>query len=184
MPLIEHGHLHFGENKVQEAKSKWTSTKKEKPTLNLHFVGKLQTNKSKDVVKLFDYVHSLENEKQADSLSKYEKVLNKKLKYFIQINIANEKQKSGIAPEETLKFFLTCISQYKLDVVGLMCLPPFVDYTEKYFKQMLDLKTKLDSKGEHKLKELSMGMSDDYLKAINYKSTFIRIGTKIFGKRK
>ena len=176
MPLIEHGHIDFGENKVQEAKKKWTNIKNEKPQLNLHFVGKLQTNKAKDVVKLFDFVHSLENIKQAEVLSKYEKDLNKKLKYFIQVNIANEKQKSGIDPKDIKSFFEKCKSQFNLDIIGLMCLPPYVEYTEKYFEQMLNLKMSLS--------ELSMGMSSDYIKAITFKSTYIRIGTKIFGERK
>jgi hypothetical protein len=184
MPLIEYGHLHFGENKVQEAKVKWTNIKKEKSILNLHFVGKLQTNKAKDVVKLFDYVHSLESINQAEVLSKHEKNLNRKLKYFIQVNMANEKQKSGIEPKDAKNFFSTCKSKYDLNVIGLMCLPPHVEYTEKYFKQMLDLKMSFDLRYQDQLKELSMGMSNDYVKAINYKSTYVRIGTKIFGERK
>ena len=178
MPLIEFGHFHFGENKVQEAKAKWTNIKKERPKLNLHFVGKLQTNKAKDVVKLFDYVHSLENIKQAELLSKQEKNLKKKLKYFIQINVAGEKQKSGIDPKDIKNFLSACILKFNLDIVGLMCLPPYVKNTEKYFKEMLELKN------EYKLKELSMGMSNDYIKAINFNSTYLRIGTKIFGERK
>ncbi len=176
MPLIEHGQLDFGENKVQEAKKKWTAIKNENPKLNLHFVGKLQTNKAKDVIKLFDFVHSLENTKQAEIFSKYEKDLNKKLKYFIQVNIANEKQKGGIDKKDIKSFFEKCKSQFNLDIIGLMCLPPNVEYTEKYFKQMLDLKISLT--------ELSMGMSNDYIKAISFKATYIRIGTKIFGERK
>ena len=184
MPLIEYGHLHFGENKVQEAKVKWTNIKKEKSILNLHFVGKLQTNKAKDVVKLFDYVHSLESINQAEVLSKHEKNLNRKLKYFIQVNMANEKQKSGIEPKDVNFFFSTCKSKFDLNVIGLMCLPPYVEDTEKYFKQMLDLKMSLGLRTKDQLKELSMGMSNDYVKAINYKSTYVRIGTKIFGVRK
>ena len=184
MPLIEHGHLHYGENKVQEAKIKWTSIKNEKPNLNLHFVGKLQTNKAKDVVKLFNYVHSLENIKQAELLSKYEKELKKKLKYFVQVNIAQEKQKSGIDPKDTKNFIETCKSIYDLKIIGLMCLPPYVKSTEKYFSMMLDLKKSSLSPDLHKIAELSMGMSNDYLKAIHYRSTYVRIGTKIFGERK
>ena len=176
MPLIEHGHLDFGEKKVQEAKNKWTELKKNKAQLNLHFVGRLQTNKVKDVVKLFDYVHSLENVRQAEILCKYENEYNKKLKYFIQVNIAHEKQKSGIDPKNIKNFLQTCKSKYNLNVIGLMCLPPYVDDTEKYFKKMLDLKISLP--------ELSMGMSNDYIKAISFKATYIRIGTKIFGERK
>ncbi len=184
MPLIEHGHLHYGENKVQEAKIKWTSIKNEIPNLNLHFVGKLQTNKTKDVVKLFDYVHSLENIKQAELFSKFEKELKKKIKYFIQVNIAHEKQKSGIDPKDTKNFIEICKSKYNLEIVGLMCLPPNVESTEKYFSVMLDLKKSLSLSNLHKLSELSMGMSNDYLKAIKYSSTYIRVGTKIFGERK
>ncbi len=176
MPLIEHGHLDFGENKVQEAKNKWSEFKKKKPQLNLHFLGKLQTNKAKDVVKIFDYVHSLESTKQAEILSKYETEYDKKLKYFIQVNIAHEKQKSGIDPKDINNFLELCKSKYNLNVIGLMCLPPYVDNTEKYFKEMLDLKISLP--------ELSMGMSNDYIKAISFKSTYLRIGTKIFGERK
>jgi len=175
MPLIDHGHLDYGENKVQEAKNKWSELKKKKSKLNLHFLGKLQTNKAKDVVKLFDYVHSLENIKQAEILSKYEAAYDKKLKYFIQVNIAHEKQKSGIDSKEINNFLELCKSKYNLNVVGLMCLPPYVDNTEKYFKEMLDLQISLP--------ELSMGMSNDYIKAISFKATYLRIGTKIFGAR-
>ena len=184
IPLIDHGHLNFGENKVQEAKIKWTSIKNTAPNLKLHFVGKLQTNKAKEVVKLFDYVHSLENFKQAELLSKYENELKKKLKYFVQINIAHEKQKSGIDPKDTKNFIEMCMSKYDLKIVGLMCLPPNVDTTEKYFAKMLDLKKSLLISHPYKVNELSMGMSNDYLKAIQYESTYIRIGTKIFGERK
>ena len=141
MPLIDHGHLHYGENKVQEAKAKWTNLKSDKPNLKLHFVGKLQTNKTKDVIKLFDYVHSLENIKQVELLSKYEKEFNKKIKYFVQVNIANEKQKSGIDSKDIKNFIEVCKSKYDLDIIGLMCLPPNVESTEKYFKKLLDLKS-------------------------------------------
>ena len=184
MPLIEHGHIHYGENKVQEAKFKWTNIKNEKKNLSLHFVGKLQTNKTKDVVKLFDYVHSLENIKQAELLSKYENELNKKLKYFIQVNIAHEKQKSGIDPKDTKNFIEICNSKYDLKIIGLMCLPPYVETTEKYFSMMLDLKKSSQIPHLHQFTELSMGMSNDYLKAIHFRSTYVRIGTKIFGERK
>ena len=184
MPLIEHGHLHFGENKVQESKIKWTNIKKDRPRLNLHFVGKLQTNKAKDVVKLFDYVHSLENIKQAEVLSKYESELNKKLKYFIQINIGNEIQKGGIASGDVKNFLEECVNKYNLNIIGLMCLPPFDKFPEKYFNEMKNLKTLLLTSHLNQSQELSMGMSNDYIKAINYGSTFIRIGTKIFGERK
>ena len=184
MPLIDYGHLHYGENKVQEARDKWINIKKTKPELRLHFVGKLQTNKTKDVVKLFDYVHSLESIKQAELLFKYEKELKKKLKYFIQVNIAHEKQKSGIDPKDTKNFIEICKSKYDLDIIGLMCLPPYVKSTEKYFSEMLDLKKSSLVPHLNQLAELSMGMSNDYLKAIWYRSTYVRIGTKIFGERK
>ena len=184
MPLIEHGHLHFGENKVQEAKIKWTNIKKEKPELNLHFVGKVQSNKVKDVVKLFDYVHSLENRKQAEILSKYEKKLKRKLKYFIQVNIGNEVQKSGIAPVDAKNFLEECLSKYDLNIIGLMCLPPNDKSTEKYFKEIKILKEGLLKFHENYVEQISMGMSNDFITAINYGSTFIRIGTKIFGERK
>ena len=184
IPLIEHGHLHFGENKVQEAKIKWTNIKKEKPRLNLHFVGKLQTNKAKDVVKLFDYVHSLENIKQAEVLSKYESKFKKKLKYFIQINIGYETQKSGIAPRDAKIFLEECANKYDLNIIGLMCLPPNDKFPEKYFKEMKNLKMSLLTSHHNQSEELSMGMSNDYITAISYGSTYIRIGTKIFGERK
>ena len=184
MPLIDHGHLDFGENKVQEAKIKWTNIKKKKPRLNLHFVGKLQTNKAKDVVKLFDYVHSLENVKQAETLSKYESELKKKLKYFIQINIGHETQKSGIASESAKSFLEECVQQYNLNIIGLMCLPPYDKFPEKYFKEMKNLNNSLLTSNNNQSQELSMGMSNDYIAAIIYGSTYIRIGTKIFGERK
>jgi len=184
LPLIDHGHLHFGENKVQEAKVKWATIKKQKPKLNLHFVGKLQTNKVKDVIKLFDYVHSLENIKQAEVLSKNEIKLKKKLKYFIQINIGYETQKSGVLSKDVKSFLVDCVNKYDLNIIGLMCLPPYDNFPEKYFKEMKDLKMSLLTSNSSQLKELSMGMSNDYIKAISYGSTYIRIGTKIFGKRK
>ena len=184
MPLIEHGHLHFGENKVQEAKIKWTNIKKEKPKLNLHFVGKLQTNKAKDVVILFDYVHSLVNIKQAEVLSKHEIKFKKKLKYFIQINIGYETQKSGIASKDAKNFLEECVNKYDLNIIGLMCLPPYDKFPEKYFKEMKNLKMSLLTSHHDQSEELSMGMSNDYITAISYGSTYIRIGTKIFGERK
>ena len=184
MPLIEHGHLHFGENKVQEAKIKWTNFKKKKPRLNLHFVGRLQTNKAKDVVQLFDYVHSLENIRQAEILSKHESQLNKKLKYFVQVNIGHETQKSGIASEGVKNFLEQCVSQYNLNIIGLMCLPPYDEFYEKYFMEMKNLQKSLLTSHHNQSEELSMGMSNDYIAAITYGSTYIRIGTKIFGERK
>ena len=152
--------------------------------MNLHFVGKLQTNKAKDVVKLFDYVHSLENVKQAEALSKYESELKKKLKYFIQINIGHETQKSGIASESAKSFLEECVQQYNLNIIGLMCLPPYDKFPEKYFKEMKNLNNSLLTSNNNQSQELSMGMSNDYITAISYGSTYIRIGTKIFGERK
>ena len=184
MPLIDYGHLDFGENKIQEAKAKWTSVKKEKPHLNLHFVGKLQTNKAKDLVKLFDYFHALENIKQAEVLSNLEKKMEKKLRYFVQINIGFETQKSGIDLEYTKNFIELCIDKYNLNVVGLMCLPPNDKFSKKYFTIMSDLKLTLSNTPKTQLTELSMGMSNDYIEAITSGSTYIRIGTKIFGERK
>ena len=184
VPLIEHGHLHFGENKVQESKIKWTNIKREKANLNLHFVGNFQTNKAKDVVKLFDYVHSLENIKQAEALSKYEIKFKRKLKYFIQINVGNETQKSGIAPKDAKSFLEDCIKQYDLNIIGIMCLPPYDKFPEKYFTEMKKLQISLLESNIDHAQELSMGMSNDYIKAISFGSTYIRIGTKIFGERK
>ena len=183
IPLIEHGHLHFGENKVQEAKIKWTNIKKEKPRLNLHFVGKLQTNKAKDVVKLFDYVHSLENIKQAEVLSKYESEFKKKLKYFIQINIGYETQKSGIASKDAKNFLEVCVNKYDLNIIGLMCLPPYDEFSEKYFMEMKNLQKSLLTSYHNQSEELSMGMSNDYTIAIQEGATLVRVGTALFGER-
>ena len=176
-PLIDYGHSHFGENKVQEAKRKWELEKTKNLNIKLHLVGKLQTNKVKFVVGLFDYVHSLDNLKLAKKLSEEEVNKNIKLKYFIQVNIGNESQKSGIDISDLKEFYLECTNKYKLNVIGLMCIPPNDDNQKKYFSLMNDLKNEL------KLKELSMGMSSDYDDALRYNSTFIRIGSKIFGER-
>ncbi len=176
-PLIDHGHIHYGENKVQEAISKWSQIVKEKKEIKLHMIGKLQTNKAKDAIKLFDYIHSLDNQKLADVLSKHQKNLNKKLKYFIQVNIGNETQKFGISIHELDPFYNYCVNEAKLNIVGLMVIPPNDDNSEKYFKILNELNKSLA------LKELSMGMSADYMKAIKYESTFLRIGSSIFGSR-
>ena len=176
-PLIDFGHSHFGENKVQEAKSKWELEKKKNSNIKLHLIGKLQTNKVKFVVGLFDYVHSLDNSKLAKKLSEEESNKNIKLKYFIQVNVGNESQKSGIDISDLKEFYLECTNKYKLNVIGLMCIPPNDDNQKKYFSLMNDLKTEL------RLKELSMGMSSDYDVALKFNSTFIRIGSKIFGER-
>ena len=176
-PLIDYGHNHFGENKVQEAKAKWSELKKSNRDLNLHMVGKLQSNKAKSAVELFDYVHSLDNQRLADVLSKSQKNLNKSLKYFIQVNVGNELQKSGIRPNELEPFYNYCTKEQNLNVIGLMAIPPNDDKTKKYFEIMKNLNNSLA------LKELSMGMSSDYIEAINYSSTFVRIGSSIFGSR-
>ncbi len=176
-PLIDYGHNHFGENKVQEAITKWSAIKKINNKLKLHMIGKLQSNKAKNAVKLFDYIHSLDNQKLADQLSKSEENLNRKLKYFIQVNIGNELQKSGISVKELDSFYNYCSLKKKLEIVGLMVIPPNDQNTKKYFEEMNNLKNSLA------LKELSMGMSADYIDAINFGSTFVRIGSLIFGSR-
>ncbi len=176
-PLLDYGHNHFGENKVQEALSKWKEEKNKKENLKLHMVGKLQSNKAKSAIEIFDYIHSLDNQKLADTLSKNQKNLNKSLKYFIQVNIGNEIQKSGI-PVNQLDFFYTyCTKEIKLDVIGLMVIPPNDGNANKYFKSMEEINNSLA------LKELSMGMSADYREAIKYNATFVRIGSSIFGSR-
>ena len=177
MPLIECGHNHFGENKVQEADTKWHKVKKEKKNLRLHMVGKLQSNKAKKAVEIFDYIHSLESQKLADILSKCQNEINKSINYFIQVNIGNESQKAGIQYNEVDQFYNYCTREKKMNIIGLMAIPPNDENTEKYFKSLSELNSSLG------LKELSMGMSSDYMKAINYKATYLRIGSAIFGER-
>ena len=176
-PLINHGHRHFGENKVQEAISKWSEIKKNDENLKLHMIGKLQTNKAKDAVKLFDYIHSLDNQKLADTLSKHQISLNKNLSYFIQVNIGNEIQKSGIPVGELEQFYNYCKNEINLNILGLMVIPPNDNNPGKYFKSLYELNKSLA------LKDLSMGMSGDYIKAIEHGSTYIRVGNSIFGDR-
>tara|TARA_B100000902_G_scaffold373960_1_gene402493 strand:- start:6 stop:656 length:651 start_codon:yes stop_codon:yes gene_type:complete len=176
-PLISHGHLHFGENKVQEAKSKWTEQKKENKNLKLHMIGKLQSNKAKDAVELFDYIHSVDNQKLADTLAKHQMNLNKNLEYFIQVNIGNEIQKSGIPVSELDPFYNYCVNDINLKVIGLMVIPPINQSAEKYFKSLNELNKSLA------LENLSMGMSADYIDAIKHGSTFVRVGSSIFGSR-
>ena len=176
-PLVDYGHLHFGENKVQEAQSKWAEIKKNKPSIKLHMIGRLQTNKAKEAVMLFDYIHSLDNQKLANTLAKQENNLNKKLKYFIQVNIGNEKQKSGINIDVLDDFYYYCTRELKIDIIGLMVIPPNDGQEIVYFKKLMELNKLLG------LKELSMGMSSDFKIALNYETTFIRIGTSIFGNR-
>ena len=176
-PLIEFGHKHFGENKVQEAITKWSKVKDQLPGINLHMIGRLQSNKAKDAIKLFDYIHSLDNNKLAKLLAKLEQSLNLKRKYFIQINIGNEKQKSGIKIEEIDEFYNFCKKTLQLNVVGLMAIPPIDNNESKYFKLLMELNQSLG------LSELSMGMSADYQEALKYRTTYVRIGSAIFGKR-
>ena len=176
-PLIDYGHDHFGENKVQECFSKWTEIKKVNYNLKLHMIGKLQSNKAKNAVEIFDYIHSLDNQKLADALEKNQKKINKNLKYFIQVNIGNEMQKSGISVNELDPFYNYCTKEINLDVIGLMVLPPNEKNSKKYFEELYNLNNSLA------LNELSMGMSSDYLDAINQNSTFVRIGSLIFGSR-
>ena len=175
-PLIDYGHTHFGENKVQEATAKWTEIRKSNQNLRLHMIGKLQSNKAKDAVKLFDYIHSVDNQKLADTLAKHQINLNRNLKYFIQVNIGNEIQKSGIKLDE-LKNLVDECNKVNLDVMGLMCLPPENEDASKYFSL---IKNKNE---EFNFSDLSIGMSSDYMDAIIYKTSFLRIGTKIFGDR-
>ena len=176
LPLIEYGHLDFGENKVQEAIDKWTNTKLNFPKVNLHLIGKLQTNKVKFAVKIFDYIHSVDNEKLAKKIADEEKKINRKLKIFIQVNIGDEEQKSGLNKDQLKNFYLYC-KEINLDVVGLMCIPPFDKDPVLYFKEMEKLSNDLN------LNDLSMGMSSDYIEAVKYSSTFLRIGSSIFGQR-
>tara|TARA_B100000674_G_scaffold382279_1_gene325204 strand:- start:48 stop:698 length:651 start_codon:yes stop_codon:yes gene_type:complete len=175
-PLIDYGHLDYGENKVQEALDKWSDIKSKKPDIKLHLVGKLQNNKVKFAVKIFDFIHSVDTKKLAKKIADEELKLKKKIKIFIQVNIGNENQKSGVNKEELEELFLYCKS-LNLDVIGLMCLPPANHDPNPFFKELNALNKKLN------LTELSMGMSSDYIKAIEHSSTYLRIGSEIFGQR-
>jgi|TARA_B110000259_G_scaffold174009_1_gene207885 pyridoxal phosphate enzyme (YggS family) len=176
-PLVDHGHTHFGENKVQEAQSKWSGIKKKNTNINLHMIGKLQSNKAREAVDLFDYIHSLDNQKLANVLAKHENAANKKLKYFIQVNIGLEKQKSGIGIELVDDFYYYCTKELNINIIGLMALPPNDGNQNFHFKNLMELNKSLG------LKELSMGMSGDFKEALKYDSTFVRIGSSIFGDR-
>ena len=176
LPLINQGHLHFGENKVQEAMQKWKSIKLDFKYLNLHMIGKLQTNKVKQAISLFDYIHSLDNLRLARKISEEQIKQNKKPKIFIQVNIGNEENKSGIAIENINSFYEQCLS-LNLDIIGTMCIPPKIKDSKNYFLEMYKINTQLN------LPHLSMGMSEDYMKAAENNSTFLRIGSKIFGDR-
>ena len=176
LPLIEHGHLHYGENKVQEAIDKWTELKIKNTNIKLHLIGRLQTNKVKLSLNIFDYIHSLDSEKLAKKIADEQKKQNKRPKIFIQVNIGNEHQKSGIHKEKLINFYKFC-RELNLDIVGTMCIPPNVENVEIYFSEMSSMNKKLN------LQDLSIGMSRDYLDAIKNDATFVRIGSKIFGNR-
>ena len=176
-PLINHGHEHYGENKVQEAIEKWTTIKQDFINIKLHMIGKLQTNKVKYAIPLFDYIHTLDNVKLAEKIANEEIKKNKKLKIFIQVNIGKEEQKNGIEVERLTKFYELCKKYFKLDIIGLMCIPPQDKNSETYFVEMKKISAEMG------LTDLSMGMSDDYLDASKNEATFLRIGSKIFGKR-
>ena len=176
LPLIQHGHVDFGENKVQEAVEKWTEVKSKNPNIMLHMIGKLQTNKVKFAVKIFDFIHSVDSEKLAKKIAEEQIKINKKIKIFIQVNIGNEDQKSGINKKNINELISYC-KTINLNVVGLMCIPPVNSNIEKYFEEMQFLNK------DFSLKELSMGMSSDYLKASENSATYLRIGSSIFGQR-
>jgi len=174
LSLIKIGHNQFGENRVQEATNKWSQLIFNHKNIKLHFIGKLQSNKAKEVYKLFHYIHSLDNEKLASNFSKLESNNEKKLKYFIQVNIGNELQKSGIEESQVTKFYHYCKDELKINIIGLMCIPPFDLPSDNFFIKLKGLAN------ANNLKDLSMGMSDDFQVAIKYGSTFVRIGTAIF----
>ena len=176
LPLIEHGHLHYGENKVQEALDKWTEIKIKNNNIKLHLIGKLQTNKVKFALKIFDYIHSLDSEKLATKIANEQVKQDKKPKIFIQVNIGDEDQKSGVQKERLVDFYKYC-KNLNLDIVGTMCIPPNDQNSENYFSEMSKINKNID------FKELSMGMSGDYLSAIKNNATYVRIGSKIFGNR-
>jgi len=176
LPLVEHGHIHYGENKVQEALDKWTDLKNKNHNIQLHLIGRLQTNKVKFALRIFDYIHSLDSEKLATKISTEQEKQEKKPKIFIQVNIGNEDQKSGINKEKLVDFCKFC-KNLNLDIVGTMCIPPNDGNTVKYFSEMNDINHELN------FKDLSMGMSGDYLDAIKNSATYVRVGSKIFGSR-
>ncbi len=176
LPLINYGHLDYGENKVQEALEKWTEIKEKKTNLKLHLIGKLQTNKVKQAIKIFDFIHSVDNKKLAKKIADEQIKQNKKIKIFIQLNIGEEDQKSGVNKNNLFDLYNYC-KELNLNVIGLMCIPPFDENPEKYFKEMKVLNEKLN------LSDLSMGMSSDYLKAVENSATYLRIGSNIFGSR-
>ena len=176
LPLIEHGHLHYGENKVQEALDKWSDIKLKNNAIKLHLIGRLQTNKVKFALRIFDYIHSLDSEKLAIKISEEQKKQEKNTKIFIQVNIGNEDQKSGINKDNLIDFYKFC-KNLNLDIIGTMCIPPNDGNTEQHFSEMNKINQQLN------FKDLSMGMSGDYLEAIRYNATYVRVGSKIFGSR-
>tara|TARA_B100001173_G_scaffold225693_1_gene195747 strand:+ start:200 stop:862 length:663 start_codon:yes stop_codon:yes gene_type:complete len=176
LPLIEYGHLDYGENKVQEAVEKWTDIKLKNSKIKLHLIGKLQTNKVKFAVKIFDYIHSLDNEKLAKKIAEEQEKQNVKPRVFIQINLGEESQKSGIT-KNNLEEFYNFSKNLGLNIIGIMCIPPFDEDSTKFFSQMQELNNKVN------LDEISMGMSSDYLNAVEFNSTYLRIGSNIFGRR-
>ena len=176
LPLIDHGHLHYGENKVQEALDKWTDIKNQNKNIKLHLIGRLQSNKVKFALKIFDYIHSVDSEKLATKIADEQTKQGKNPKIFIQVNIGNEDQKSGINKERLGNFYKFC-KDLNLDVIGTMCIPPNDQNTEKYFFEMNKINQELN------FKELSMGMSEDYLEAVKNNATYVRVGSKIFGSR-
>ena len=176
IPLIQHGHLHYGENKVQEALDKWRDIKSKNNSIKLHLIGRLQTNKVKFALKIFDYIHSLDSEKLANKIADEQIKQEKKPKIFIQVNIGNEDQKSGVNKENLIDFYKFC-KNLNLDIIGTMCIPPNNEKTENYFSEMNQINQNLN------FKELSMGMSGDYLEAIKNNATYVRVGSKIFGVR-
>ena len=178
VPIIESGHLHFGENKLQEAEDKWTEVKKNNTEIKLHMIGKLQSNKVKKALQIFDYIHSLDNAKLASKIFKYQNELNKKIKLFIQVNLGDEQQKSGILLADLNNFYHYCTKELSLNVIGLMCLPPVGFETYKYFEKLKLVSENLS------LKDLSMGMSSDFEQAVINGSTYLRLGTLILGERK
>ena len=177
LPLINYGHINFGENKIQEAQEKWSDIKSSLPKLKLHMLGKIQTNKVKFLIPLFDYIHSLDNLKLAQKISQEEIKKNKKIKIFIQVNIGKEKQKNGVDVENLENFYRECCLNLGLNIVGLMCLPPKSSMSSKFFLNMKELSDKLN------VTDLSMGMSNDFIEAAQNGATYLRIGSKIFGKR-
>lgn len=177
IPLINNGHVHYGENKVQEAVEKWSSLKSDFKQIKLHLIGKLQTNKVKFILPLFDFIHSLDSMKLAEKISLEQKKKNFKPKIFVQVNIGNEVQKNGVDKENLAPFLGSCKKNFDLDIIGLMCIPPNDDKTELYFREMQELNKKFG------FSDLSMGMSSDYISAIDNGATYIRVGSKIFGER-